>query len=333
MADLREQLETALGATYRIERELGGGGMSRVFLATEAGLDRQVVIKVLPRDLAQLLNPERFEREIQIAAKLQHPHVVALLSAGQAGGVRYYVMPWIEGESLRARLAREPQPPLGETLRILRDTADGLAYAHARGIVHRDIKPENILLSGDHAVVTDFGVAKALTDAAGGGSGLTSVGLVIGTPAYMAPEQAAADPNVNAAADVYALGVIGYEMLAGEAPFQGGTPQALLAAHIAKTPVPLAERRPDLPVSLAALIDRCLAKQPEARPEAAAIVRELERLNTSAGTVVSRALPAPRFWDRRHGRVATVLVIVALAALGIRAWLGRGGSTPPAQPT
>jgi len=146
MADLREQLQSALGDAYRIERELGGGGMSRVFLATETGLDRQVVIKVLPQDLAQLLNPERFEREIQIAARLQHPHVVALLSAGQAGGVRYYVMPWIEGESLRARLSREHELPFPDAVRILRDAADGLAYAHARGLVHRDIKPENILL-------------------------------------------------------------------------------------------------------------------------------------------------------------------------------------------
>jgi len=331
MADLREQLQAALGDSYRIDRELGGGGMSRVFLADETRLQRQVVIKVLPHDLAQLLNPERFEREIQIAARLQHPHVVPLLAAGESDGLRYYVMPWVEGESLRARLTRQPQPPLADAVRILRDIADGLAYAHAHGIVHRDIKPENILLSGDHAVVTDFGVAKALTDAAGGSSGLTSVGLVIGTPAYMAPEQAAADPDVGAGADVYALGVIGYEMLTGAALFEGGTPQALLAAHIARTPVPLAERRPDLPDLLTSLLDRCLAKAADARPGAAEITRELERPNTATAAPIPRRGGRSLVGRRPVAILGAVLVVVVLGALGVRAWRARGAG-PPAAP-
>jgi TolB-like protein len=330
MGDLRAELEQALGATYRIERELGGGGMSRVFLATEVRLGRQVVIKVLPAELAQLLNPERFEREIQIAARLQHPHVVPLLAAGESDGLRYYVMPWVEGESLRVRLTREPQPPLADAVRILRDTADGLAHAHAHGIVHRDIKPENILLSGDHAVVTDFGVAKALADAAGGSSGLTSVGLVIGTPAYMAPEQAAADPDVGAGADVYALGVIGYEMLTGTALFEGGTPQALLAAHIARTPVPLAERRPDLPAPLTSLLDRCLAKAADARPKAVEIARELERLNTADGVAAPQRTDRPLVGRRPVAILGAALVVVVLGALGIRAWRARGAAPPTA---
>src|SRR2546425_1215649 len=214
MTDLLARLQTALGPTYRVERELSGGGMSRVFLARERELERQVVVKVLPPEMAAGVTADRFRREIQLAASLQHPHIVPLLAAGHADDLVYYTMPLIEGESLRAKLAHEGELPIAEAVRILRDVADALAYAHAHGVVHRDIKPDNVLISGQHAVVTDFGVAKAVS-AASGESTLTSLGVALGTPAYMAPEQAAADPHVDHRADLYAVGAMAYEMLCG----------------------------------------------------------------------------------------------------------------------
>ena len=243
MTELQQRLQTALGGTYRIVKELGGGGMSRVFLAEETRLGRQVVIKVLPPETGAAVNVERFEREIQLAARLQHPHIVPLLTAGASGDLLYYIMPFISGESLRAKLAREGELPVAEASKILREIVDALSYAHRNGVVHRDIKPDNVLLSDGHAVVTDFGVAKAVS-ASSGSSSLTSLGVALGTPAYMAPEQAAADPHVDHRADIYAVGTLAYEMLAGRTPFTAPTPQAMLAAHITQTPEPLARHRP-----------------------------------------------------------------------------------------
>ena len=217
MADIRARLQGVLGTAYRLERELGGGGMSRVFLAEDTQLSRRVVVKVLPPELAAGINAERFHREIQLAASLQHPHIVPLLAAGGADDLFYYTMPLIGGESLRTRLSRERQLSIRDAVHTLREVADALAYAHARGVVHRDIKPDNVLIADHHALVTDFGVAKALSRS-GGDSGLTSVGVALGTPAYMAPEQAAGDPNIDHRADVYALGAMAYEMLAGGPP-------------------------------------------------------------------------------------------------------------------
>jgi serine/threonine protein kinase len=214
VADLQMRLQSALGAAYRIEQELGGGGMSRVFLAQEPELGRRVVVKVLPPEMAAGVNAERFRREIQLAASLQHPHIVPLLAAGHADDLVYYTMPLIEGESLRAKLTREGELPIPETLRLLRDVVDALSYAHAHGVVHRDIKPDNVLVANHHAVVTDFGVAKALSESTGKSS-LTSAGVALGTPAYMAPEQAAADPHADHRCDIYAVGALGYEMLTG----------------------------------------------------------------------------------------------------------------------
>ncbi|HEX2451538.1 MAG TPA: serine/threonine-protein kinase, partial [Gemmatimonadales bacterium] len=265
MADaLASSLAAALRDRYAFERELGGGGMSRVFLATETALDRRVVVKVLSPDLASGLSADRFRREIQLAARLQHPHIVPLFSAGQADGLLYYTMPWISGESLRARLRREGELPIPDALRILRDVLDGLAYAHAQGVVHRDMKPENVLLTGTHAVVADFGVAKALR-AAAEDTAFTTAGITLGTPAYMAPEQAAGDPNTDHRADIYAVGVMAYEMLAGQPPFSASTPQALLAAHVTRAPEPLSRRRASVPPPLEAVVMRCLEKRPADR--------------------------------------------------------------------
>ncbi|MEP6474312.1 MAG: serine/threonine-protein kinase, partial [Gemmatimonadota bacterium] len=190
--------------------------MSRVFLAEEVRLGRQVVIKVLPPEMGAAVNTERFEREIQLAARLQHPHIVPLLTAASSGDILYYIMPYIAGESLRAKLSREGELPVAEASKILREVVDALSYAHRNGVVHRDIKPDNVLLSDGHAVVTDFGVAKAVSASSGGHSSLTSLGVALGTPAYMAPEQAAADPHVDHRADIYAVGILAYEMLTGQ---------------------------------------------------------------------------------------------------------------------
>src|SRR5206468_2638806 len=210
MTQLSDQLQASLGDPYRVEAELGGGGMSRVFVAEEVAFGRRIVVKLLPGELAGSLSIARFRREISMAAQLQHPHIVPLLSAGEMDGLPYYTMPLVEGESLRARLARG-ELTIAETISILRDVARALEYAHAKGIAHRDIKPDNVLLAGSSAVITDFGVAKAISDATST-TALTSVGIALGTPAYMAPEQAAGDPSTDTRADIYALGVMAYEM-------------------------------------------------------------------------------------------------------------------------
>ena len=283
MTELRDRLQAALGSAYRIEQELGGGGMSRVFLAEETALGRKVVVKVLPPEMAAGVNIERFRREIQLAASLQHPHIVPLHAAGQAGDLFYYTMPLVEGESLRAKLAREGELPVAETVRILRDVVDALAYAHAHGVVHRDIKPDNVLISGQHAVVTDFGVAKAVS-AASGESTLTSLGVALGTPAYMAPEQAAADPHVDHRADLYAVGAMAYEMLCGRPPFSGMTPQAMLAAHVTQAPQPVSGHRPAVPQALSALVMRCLEKKPADRVQRGdELLIQLQSMSTPTG--------------------------------------------------
>ncbi|HEY9442608.1 MAG TPA: serine/threonine-protein kinase, partial [Gemmatimonadales bacterium] len=259
LSDTLARLRTALAGRYRLEQELRGGAMSRVFVATESSLGRQVVIKVLPPELAASLSADRFRREIQLAASLQHPHIVPLLAAGEAADLLYFTMPLVEGESLQARLARDGELPVGEATRILRDVADALSYAHRHGVVHRDIKPGNVLLSDGHALVTDFGVAKALDQSRR--SSLTSTGLALGTPTYMAPEQAAADPHTDHRADIYALGAVGYELLSGRPPFTAPTAQAVVAAHLTQTPTPLAQLRLGVPPALAALVMRCLEKR------------------------------------------------------------------------
>ena len=335
-ADLRERLQAALGDAYALEREFGGGGMSRVFVATETALGRRVVVKVLPPELAHEVSAERFRREVQLAAQLRHPLVVPVLAAGDAGGLLYYTMPYVEGESLRARLARGGALPIAAAVPVLRDVLEALAYAHRRGVVHRDVKPENVLLDGDsgHSLVADFGVAKALaaarTTAGAVGAAansaldvtLTQVGTTLGTPAYMAPEQAAGEA-VDARADLYAWGIVAYEVLAGVHPFaRHATPRALFAAHLSEAPESLAGRAPTVPPPLAALVTRCLAKDPAERPASAdAVLHALEDIQTTDDRGAHGPTP-PRI-PRRRLAVVTVVLVLALgvAALAVRARL------------
>jgi len=289
MSELFDQLQLALGASYRIDRELGGG-MSRVYVAEDLRLGRKVVIKVLPPELAGGLNVERFEREIRLAARLQHPHIVPLLAAGSAGDLPYYVMPYIEGESLRTRLSRDGELPLGEAIRLLREVIDALDYAHRQGVVHRDIKPDNILLTGHHAVVTDFGVAKAVSEATGSDLRLTATGVAIGTPAYMAPEQIAGEPNVDHRADIYATGSLAFEMVTGLQPFRGATTQAILAAHMTQSPPSLTTLRQGVPPALDTIVLRCLEKRPADRWQSAAEI--IPALDAVAGAATPASTPA-----------------------------------------
>jgi eukaryotic-like serine/threonine-protein kinase len=314
---LRDKLQDALGASYTITRELGGGGMSRVFVAREEALRRNVVVKVLPPDLLAGVNAERFDREIELAAGLQHPHIVPVLTAGQMNGVPYYTMPFVDGESLRGRLTTSGALPMTEVIGVLRDVAKALAYAHERGIVHRDIKPDNVLLSGGSAVVTDFGIAKALSAArtAAPGGTLTQIGTSIGTPAYMSPEQAAADPATDHRADIYSFGCLAYEVIAGRPPFLAKSPQKLLAAQMGETPQPVSELRPDVPAALSQLVMKCLAKDADERPQRATdIVRVLETVTSSAG---HEAMPMILASGRGMFKRAMLLYALAFAIVAV----------------
>jgi hypothetical protein len=322
-ANLRAALEPA----YTLERELVGGGMSRVFLATERALNRQVVIKVLPADLAAGVNRERFRREIQLAAQLQHPHIVPLYSAGEHGDMLFYTMPFIEGESLKhaihERQGKSRFTPR-EVVGVLHDVVDALAYAHARGVVHRDIKPGNVLRSGRHAVVTDFGVAKAISVSMPS-VGATTSGMAIGTPAYMAPEQLAGDPAADHRMDIYAVGLLGYELLAGEAPFNETSPQATMAAQLTRSPEPLANSREDVPPQLSALIMKCLEKNPAARPQTAAeLLVELDALAFVSGDYFPPARPA-----RRVVTAVAIFVVTAVVAFAVRAGIASNAARAP----
>jgi serine/threonine protein kinase/tetratricopeptide (TPR) repeat protein len=353
MSDLLGQLEAALGGAYRFERELGGGGMSRVFLAHETALGRKVVIKVLPPELSAGLNIDRFRREIQLAASLQHPHIVPLLAAGQASDdlpLLYYTMPLVEGESLRARLIRQHELPIGEAIRLLRDVVDALACAHEHGVVHRDIKPDNVLVSRQHAMVTDFGVAKALESGSGEqrlGGALTSLGVALGTPAYMAPEQAAADPHMDHRADIYATGALAYEMLTGRPPFIGPSPQAILAAQVMQAPPPITELRATVPPALAALVMRCLEKKPADRWQSAdELLHQLESMATPSGGTQPMLTPVTRTPDslatvpsvapsiqepiRRYLRPLVFVAIVATVAIAALVGLRQRHTAPAA---
>ncbi len=334
MNNLNAGLVKELSDRYTIEREVGAGGMATVYLAHDKKHDRKVAIKVLRPELAAAMGAERFPREIRTVAQFNHPHILSLYDSGEAAGFLYYVMPFVDGESLGERLAREKQLPVQDAIRILREVADALAYSHARGVVHRDIKPGNVLLSGRHAVVTDFGVAKALT--ASGGDKVTTVGIALGTPTYMAPEQAMGEANIDHRADIYALGILGYEMLAGRPPFEAASAQALLAAQVMEAPVDIQKVRPGIPVLLNDAIMRCLAKNPADRWQSAdELITQLEAVaaTPSGGVTPTNTRPIkatavrpsrPRSW--MIGVAAAVIVIAIAGAAAAIALRGKTGS-------
>ena len=317
MTDFADHLQEALGTNYKLDRELMGGGMSRVFVAIDSVLGRRVVVKVLPPELAAGVNRDRFRREIQVAAQLQHPHIVPLLSAGEQGDLLWYTMPYIEGESLRAALERKKKFSPREVMRILHDVVDALAFAHERGVIHRDIKPANILSQGAHALVTDFGVAKAIS-AALPSTGLTSAGIAIGTPAYMAPEQLAGDVAANHRIDIYAVGLLAYELVTGVSPFTGPSPRETLAAQLTRDPMPLHEVSPEIPRTLSALIMRCLAKDPDARPQSAdEVLRELDSMTMPLGvTPMQGGISAPKRGKPWMSVAAVAILLAVLAGVG-----------------
>jgi len=317
-ADLRAEMQASLASDYVLEDELPRGGMSRVFRATERALGRTVVLKVLDPELAATLSAERFKREIGLAARLQHPHIVPLLHAGAVDGKLYYSMPFVEGESLRELMTRERPMPIDHITQILTQVAGALDFAHAEGVVHRDIKPENVMLFHGQAVVLDFGIAKALSNAASPAESnaprITLQGTSLGTPTYIAPEQAAGDPALDHRADIYSVGCVAYEMLTGHPPFRGRTPQAVMIAHAQEAPEPVARRRADTPPALARLVMACLEKAPERRPARAHdIVTALHPPRPSGGATggVRAALERAPWW--LPWLVAAVATIAALA--------------------
>jgi Tol biopolymer transport system component/tRNA A-37 threonylcarbamoyl transferase component Bud32 len=327
------RLKEALADRYKIESVVGQGGMATVYLAEDLRHQRKVAVKVLRPELAAALGSDRFLREIGIAARLQHPHILMLIDSGEADGFLYYVMPFVEGESLRQKLVRERELPISEAVRILHDVVDALANAHSHGVVHRDIKPDNVLLSGRHALVVDFGVAKAVSQATGRFAPTTE-GLSLGTPTYMAPEQAAADPHIDHRADIYAVGAMAYELLTGTPPIKGETPQAVLAAQITESPKPIHEVRPTVPPSLAQLVMRCLEKRPADRWQTAEeLLPQLEALTTpSLGMTPSTTKPIT-VGQRRWARWAVIGTLAVVAAtVGLVATRDRGPRVDLPQP-
>jgi TolB-like protein/Flp pilus assembly protein TadD len=308
-------IPAVLGGRYRIEHELGRGGMALVFLAHDLRHDRPVAVKVIRHEIATSLGRDRFLREIAIAARLRHPNIMPLYDSGDVDGALYFVMPYEPGKSLRARLAAGTPMGVADVVSILRDVARALAHAHEQGVVHRDIKPDNVLLSGGAAVVADFGIAKALTVAATtpDAGAMTVAGTVIGTPAYMAPEQATGDPRTDHRADVYSFGCLAYEMLSGTPPFAGATSHQIISAHLSERPRPVAEQRADVPEALSALVSRCLEKDPAARPASAgAILDALGTLPTpQSGRVIARRL------SRRLAAAAVVVAATAVAWVSV----------------
>jgi len=338
MADERDRLTAALAGRYTIERELGRGGMATVYLAEDVKHRRRVAIKVLHPELAAALGPERFLREIETTAALRHPHILPLYDSGQAGGqaVRrsaptagppdrptadflFYVMPYVEGESLRDRLDREKQLPLDDALQIAREVADALSYAHSRGVIHRDIKPENILLESGHAVVADFGIARAIT--AAGGDRLTQTGVAVGTPAYMSPEQGAGSGELDGRSDLYALGCVLYEMLAGQPPFTGPTVASVLSQHLTAEPRAITQIRPAVPAEVAGVLQRALAKNPADRFNPVAQFADALQRPVRGAAVVSMA-------PRRGWLVAAAVAVVVVVA-GVAWLLSRGAARLP----
>jgi len=332
MPDLLDRLTAALADRYRVDREIGRGGMAHVFLAHDLKLDRPVALKVLRPDLAAVLGGRRFLREITLAAKLEHPHILGIHDSGEADGLLYYVMPFVEGESLRDRLRREKQLPVDDALQISREVADALSYAHSHGVIHRDIKPENILLESGHAVVADFGIARAIT--AAGGEKLTETGMAIGTPAYMSPEQAAGSKDLDGRSDLYSLGCVLYEMLAGQPPFTGPTVESVIHQHLAVEPPSVTNLRPAVPASVVAALARALAKTPADRFNPVALFGEALREGGPGDRGTAGRIPAERVRPTVPLSLRTALfgvaavVVVGGALLIVRS--GREAPTPAA---
>ena len=303
----------SLAARYVVERELGSGGMATVFLAQDLKHRRKVAVKVLKPELAVSLGAERFLREIDTTASLRHPHILPLYDSGEVRGALYYVMPFVEGESLRDLLRREGRLPLDDALRIAREVAGALAYAHTRGIVHRDIKPENILLESGHAVVTDFGIARAVREA--GTESLTGAGVSLGTPAYMSPEQAAGERELDGRSDLYSLGCVLYEMLAGQPPFVGPSASSVIRQHMVVEPRPIANLRPAVPAPVAAALERALAKNPADR---FALVSQFgDALGVGESTPVTSAAPVPADPLPEPPRRLLMILVATAVVLGL----------------
>jgi len=315
------RLAEALRGQYDIERELGMGGMATVFLARDVKHERSVAVKVLRAELAAALGRDRFLREIRIVANLQHPNILPLHDSGEADGFFFFVMPYVEGESLRARIDRHEALPVSDAAKLLAEICDALAYAHRNGIVHRDIKPENILLSGRHALVTDFGVAKAISDAAVSQDKATTAGLALGTPYYMSPEQAVGDPNVDHRADIYSIGALAFELLTGKPPFHAGTAQSVLSAHVVEPAPEITGMRSDLPPILARSVMRCLEKKPEARFQTAEeLLPAFESSATPSGGMTPtytrpvQAVSRKAGLGRRTAIAAFGIILIAISA-------------------
>jgi TolB-like protein/Tfp pilus assembly protein PilF len=316
LADQLERLKAALSDRYSFERELGRGGSATVYLVRDLKHDRLVALKVLSPELSGAIGGERFHREIQTSARLQHPHILPLHDSGDADGLLYYVMPYVEGETLRDRLNREKQLPIDDAIQIAREVADALSYAHEHGVIHRDIKPENILLSGGHASVADFGIARAAYSA--GSDTQTQTGVSIGTPAYMSPEQASASDAIDGRSDIYSLGCVLYEMLAGQGPFTGATTETLVRQHISEPPPAITTHRPAVSPQVAGALERALAKTPADRFSTAAEFAETIRTPTGTITNMTGVTPAvqsgPRKWAWAVGVAGVVVIAVAAIA-------------------
>jgi Tol biopolymer transport system component len=331
VADLLDRLGAALAGRYRIERELGAGGMATVYLAHDVRHDRKVALKVLKPELSAILGGERFLAEIKTTANLQHPHILSLFDSGEADGFLFYVMPFVEGESLRERLTRETQLPVDEALRIACEVAEALEYAHQQGVIHRDIKPENILLHGGHVLVADFGIALAVTKI--GGTRLTETGLSLGTPAYMAPEQAMGEREITPKADVYALGCVLYEMLAGEPPFTGPTAQAVIAKAITERPARLVPRRERVPAQVEEAVMRALERLPADRFASAAQFAQALRAGAAGPSwaVSTRPTLGGRAWLSDWRSWAAIGVAAAALAMALLRSRGAAPSAPVAR--
>src|SRR5690242_19016566 len=324
MSSLSPKISGALSGHYRLEDEIGAGGMATVYLAHDLRHDRRVALKVLRPELAAVIGAERFLAEIKLTANLQHPHILPLFDSGEADGFLYYVMPFVEGESLRDRLNREKQLPVDEAVRLASEVASALDYAHRHGVVHRDIKPENILLHDGQALVADFGIALAASKASG--SRMTETGMSLGTPHYMSPEQAMGEREITARSDIYALGAVLYEMLTAEPPFTGATAQAVVARVVTESPRPLIPQRHTIPRHVEAAALTALEKLPADRFASAADFADAlkDKSYTSTVSLEAAAAPAARTGRRRRGSVVVVALGAALAvatAVALWGWL------------